>query len=109
MKDLVKMFPNSLMNIRFLSVVFKELWKLLSDREELQTRSVASFQFDSLTRTLAKTFISVLREKKLEFALVFVELNQKQAQLIINNADLGQEAIEINKVSSSLLPIILSN
>ena len=109
MKDLVEMFPNSLMNIRFLSVIFKELWTLLSDREELQNRSASSFQFDSLTRTLAKTFIPVLREKKLEFALVFVELNQKQAQLIIKNADLGQEAIEINKVSSSLLPIILSN
>lgn len=91
------MFPDTLMNIRFFGVSFSEVWKLLSDRDELE-KSAAMFTFDSLTRQLSKKFIEVLREEKLEFALLFIELNQKQAQNIIKNADLDQEVIEINKV-----------
>lgn len=92
------MFPDSLMNIRFSNVSFNELWKLLSDREELE-KSASIFTFESLTRSISKKFIKVLREEKLDFALLFVDLNQKQAQNIIKNADLDQEVIEINKVS----------
>lgn len=98
LNDLVELFPQSLMNVTFSNVLFPQLWALLSDRKELE-QTATKFQFDGLNRSLAKEFIQCLRMEKLEFNLTFADLNQKQAQNIIKEADLKQEAIEITKVA----------
>ena len=78
-------------------VHFAQLWDLLSDREQLK-RVASSFSFDGLDKKIAKRFIAILRKEQLQFCLKFDNLNQKQAQHIIETADLSQEEIQINKV-----------
>lgn len=48
-------------------------------------------------------FIEVLREKYIEFSIIFAELTQKQAKHIIDSADLGQEVLEITKVKHLIM------
>ena len=96
--DLVKLFPESLLNVTFSRVLFPQLWDLLSNRQELE-RTATKFQFDGLTRSLAKEFIQCLRMEKLDFNLTFADLTLWQAEHIIKESDLTQEAIEITKVS----------
>ena len=98
-KDLLSLFPNSSFNIAFSGLSFTALWRLLSDRQELE-RMANSFSIQSLTRDLAKVIIEVLRQENIEFGLVLTNLNHSQALHAISKADLTQEAIQIMKVRS---------
>lgn len=70
-------------------------WKLLKNDEHA---SISSFCFDSLSSSSAKSFIEVLRAENVDFCLEFLNLNTKDAKSIVENADLKQEHIKINKV-----------
>ena len=62
------------------------------------TEGQVNFYFDNLNNRLAQMIIPVLRADNLEFSLEFKHLTSEQVQLIVKNASMDQEQMEIRKV-----------
>ena len=90
----------SKLNDRQFNLSFKDLNH--GQLESLFKKNVSDkqvdFIFDKLNKEDAGCFVDVLRKENYEFCLEFDKLNANQAKIIIINANLDQEKLEISKI-----------
>ena len=102
-KHIVDYFKDSIFDITFntrlknLKIFLEErLWQS-SDSQKVEINVC----FNKLNQLTAKEFLKVLRKENFEICLEFKNLKGKrQVELIIKNADLEQEELEISKVKN---------